>query len=134
VQLGLGFSRCGGSTTETPSCSHRRQRRWHLLPSATTHGGRRWCIWGLERRSRGCPYPSWMCGPPWLPPWMQLALAAGAGGQAIARDGGVGGCEVGAHGGAGVLRLLAGHVQRPQQQVTARDGRGCGCKVTARDL
>jgi hypothetical protein len=65
---------------------------------------------------------------------MQLALAAGAGGQAIARDGGVGGCEVGAHGGAGVLRLLAGHVQRPQQQVTARDGRGCGCKVTARDL
>jgi hypothetical protein len=54
---------------------------------------------------------------------MQLALAAGAGGQAIARDGGGGGCEVGAHGGTGVLRLLAGHVQRPQQQVTAWDGR-----------
>jgi hypothetical protein len=37
---------------------------------------------------------------------MQLALAAGAHGQVIARDGGGGGCEVGAHGGAGVLRLL----------------------------
>ncbi|KAL5653479.1 hypothetical protein ACJX0J_009726, partial [Zea mays] len=47
----------------------------------------------------------------------RLALAAGARGQAIARDGGGGGCEVGAHGGAGVLRLLAGHVQRPRKQV-----------------
>lgn len=52
---------------------------------------------------------------------MQLALAAGARGQAIARDGGGGGCEVGAHGGAGVLQLLASHVQRPWQQVIARE-------------
>jgi hypothetical protein len=56
------------------------------------------------------PLPLTAVGPPWLLPWMQLALAAGAGGQAIARDGGGGGCEVGAHGGAGVLRLLACHV------------------------
>ena len=56
------------------------------------------------------PLPLKACDPPWLPPWMQLALAAGARGQAIARDGGGGGCEVGAHGGAGVLRLLACHV------------------------
>jgi hypothetical protein len=92
--------------------------------------------------------PPSICNSPWRPTvvhlgygstvaWMPLPLKAlrstlapsldaasapgGARGQAIARDGGGGGCEVGAHGGAGVLRLLAGHVQRPRQQVIARE-------------